>query len=89
LEGSPAGDWTFRAIHKDIALSKLILSNHTVDRRPALMDPNMLLPLDRLNELKSQGLIGSVANNHYSFYSYTGLFELSQPDTVPVTFEET
>lgn len=71
LEGSPAGDWTFRVIHKDMALSKLILSNHTVDRRPAMLDPNMLLPLDRLADLKRQGVIGSVANNHYSFYSYT------------------
>ncbi len=71
LEGSPAGDWTFRVIHKDMALSKLILSHHTVDRRPALLDPNVLLPLDRLADLKAQGAIGSIANNHYSFYSFT------------------
>lgn len=71
LEHSPAGDWTFRVIHKDMALSKLILSNHTVDRRPALLDPNLLFPLDRLTDLKNQGVIGSVANNHYSFYSFS------------------
>lgn len=71
LEGSPAGDWTFRVIHRDIPLTKLILSNHTVDRRPALLDPNLLFPLDRLADLKNQGIIGSVANNHYSFYSFT------------------
>lgn len=71
LEGSPAGDWTFRVIHKDMALPKLLLSHHTVDRRPALLDPNVLLPLDRLADLKNQGAIGSIANNHYSFYSFT------------------
>lgn len=71
LENSPAGDWTFRVIHKDMALNKLALSSHTVDRRAASLDPNMLLPLERLADLKNQGLIGSVANNHYSFYSFT------------------
>jgi D-proline reductase (dithiol) PrdB len=71
LENSPAGDWTFRVIPRDMTLSKLILSNHTVDRRPALLDPNLLLPLDRLNDLKTQGVIGSIAANHYSFYSFT------------------
>lgn len=71
LEGSPAGDWTFRVIPRDMPLNKLILSHRTVDRRPALLDPNLLLPLDRLNDLKTQGFIGSVAANHYSFYSFT------------------
>lgn len=71
LENSPAGDWTFRAIPRDMALGKLLLSHRTVDRRPALLDPNLLLPLDRLNDLKAQGFIGSVAANHYSFYSFT------------------
>lgn len=71
LEHSPAGDWTFRVIHKDIALSKLLLSHHTVDRRPALLDPNLLFPLERLTELKNQGVIAAVAANHYSFYGFS------------------
>jgi D-proline reductase (dithiol) PrdB len=71
LEGSPAGDWSYRVIPREIPVGKLNWSKFTVDKRLGLLDPNMLLPLDRLAELKEQGVVGSLAANHYSFYSFT------------------
>ncbi len=35
------------------------------------MDVNMILPLDRLNELVDEGVVGSVAQYHYSFMGAT------------------
>ena len=37
------------------------------DRSGFQQDLNCVLPRDRLSELASEGLIGSVAENHYAF----------------------
>ena len=37
------------------------------DRSGFAEDLNLVLPLDRLHELADRGVIGSVADNHYSF----------------------
>jgi D-proline reductase (dithiol) PrdB len=41
------------------------------DRTGFQQDLNMVLPLDRLNELAAEGIIGSVAAYHYSFMGAT------------------
>lgn len=41
------------------------------DRTGFLQDINTILPLDRLAELASDGVIGSVAQTHYSFMGAT------------------
>ena len=69
-EANVLGDFGFRTIHRDIALSKLTLAKYMVDRRLALLDPNMLFPISRLMELQRQGFIKEVAANHFSFYGY-------------------
>ena len=37
------------------------------DRAGFLLDPNIIYPVDRLQELADEGVIGSVASNHLSF----------------------
>ena len=37
------------------------------DRAGFLLDPNIIYPVDRLQELAAEGVIGSVASNHLSF----------------------
>jgi len=64
------GDFSFRAIHRDIPPTRLALSKYGVDRRLALLDVNMLFPVERLKELQRQGFIKSVAEQHYSFFSF-------------------
>ncbi len=41
------------------------------DRTGFLQDINTVLPLDRLAELNRDGVIGSIATNHYSFMGAT------------------
>jgi D-proline reductase (dithiol) PrdB len=50
--------------------TKDLISTHispNFDRSGFAEDLNLVLPLDRLHELKERGVIGSVADCHYSF----------------------
>lgn len=60
------GDESFRIVGAD---DKLFLGNGSAnyDRSGWLVDPNVIFPIDRLRELASEGVIGSVAGRHISF----------------------
>jgi D-proline reductase (dithiol) PrdB len=64
-----AGATEYRVIPSDAEGADLIMSHVSVnfDRSGFRVDPNVVLPLDRLKELAAQGEIGSVAGYHYSF----------------------
>ena len=64
------GDFDYRVLHRDIPLMRLAIGREFIDRRLALLDPNILYPVDRLKELQEEGLIGEIAQNHYSFSPY-------------------
>lgn len=59
----------YRLIPGDIKAGDLVMSHVSAnfDRSGYQQDWNIMFPLDRLNEFKDQGLIGSVASFHYSF----------------------
>ena len=59
----------YRIIPGDIATNDLVMSHISTnfDRTGFQQDWNVVFPLDRLRELAGHGLIGSVANFHYSF----------------------
>ncbi len=63
----------YRLIPSDTPANDLIMSHVSTnfDRTGFQMDVNMVFPLDRLNTLAEQGLIGSVATYHYSFMGAT------------------
>jgi len=65
--GEP-GDY-YRIIPGDITSDHLIMSHLSVnfDRTGFHQDWNVDFPLDRLRELAREGIIGSVADFHYSF----------------------
>jgi D-proline reductase (dithiol) PrdB len=66
------GDPSWRALRAD-ATSASIEANHLhVDTGYILQDLNVALPLDRLRELCSEGIVGSVAESHYSIMGYQG-----------------
>jgi len=56
-------------IPRDIKANELVMSHVSAnfDRTDYQQDWNIMFPLDRVNELKEQGIIGSVADYHYSF----------------------
>ena len=62
------GDY-YRVIPCDIKANDLVMSNASTnfDHTGFQQDCNVIFPLDRLRELAAEGLIGSVADFHYSF----------------------
>jgi D-proline reductase (dithiol) PrdB len=62
-------DTDYRVIPGDIEWQDLLTSHISVnfDRTGLQEDWNVAFPLDRLKELAAEGVIGSVANTHYSF----------------------
>jgi D-proline reductase (dithiol) PrdB len=63
------GDYSYRWIPTDGDLQALVCTHPSGawDRDGVVADLNLALPLDRLRELKEEGLIGDVAPRHASF----------------------
>lgn len=59
----------YRVIPKDIPSDDFTMSHgaSSFDRSGYQQDWNIVFPLDRLKELEADGVIGSVADFHYSF----------------------
>lgn len=64
-----AGAAGYRVIPGDVAANELVQSHLSVnfDRTGFEQDVNVVFPLDRLRELARAGVIGGVADYHYSF----------------------
>jgi D-proline reductase (dithiol) PrdB len=62
------GDY-YRVIPGDIRAAELLMSHMSTnfDHTGFQQDWNVLFPLDRLQEFAEEGIIGSVADFHYSF----------------------
>ncbi len=67
--GPSANATDYRIIPGDTPASELIMSHQSVnfDRTGFQEDHNVAFPLDRLNELAREGMVGGVADLHYSF----------------------
>lgn len=65
-----SGDFGYRIIPRDTAPSRLTIGRAAIDRRLVLLDPNIVLPIERLKELKNENEIGDVASLHYSFSAW-------------------
>tara|TARA_B100000686_G_scaffold117928_1_gene125122 strand:- start:164 stop:676 length:513 start_codon:yes stop_codon:yes gene_type:complete len=66
----PNGDSTFRRIPYDTDLKDLIITHKYYDHQDADRDPNLILPIQVLDELQSEGMIGPSCENHYSFMGH-------------------
>ena len=62
-----AGDQGFTQIPHDSKNLTLAHYSPNFDRVGWILDKNVVFPIDRLNELAEEGIIGSVANTHISF----------------------
>jgi D-proline reductase (dithiol) PrdB len=66
------GDPSWRRLHAD-ATSESIEANHLhIDTGYILRDLNVALPVDRLRELVNEGVVGAMAETHYSIMGYQG-----------------
>ncbi len=74
-EGFSPGDTSYRLIPSDARDLVLGHWSPNFDRTGVAIDLNVVYPIDRLEELAAQGIIGSVAPRHASFAG-------NQPDDV-------
>lgn len=67
------GSSDYRVIPADLDSDALVMSHASInyDRSGFQQDLNVVFPIDRLRELAADGVIGSVADFHYSFMGAT------------------
>ncbi len=59
-------DASYRAIPRTAISDDLCITHERYDRRDAERDLNLVFPLERLLELEAEGIVGHVADIHYS-----------------------
>ena len=64
------GDPTYRRIPRDVRQEQIGASHLHINNRDLLEDVNTVLPIGRLLELESEGVVGSLAPTNYSFMGY-------------------
>jgi len=66
----PDGDATFRAFPSNANTADLTITHKYYDHSAADRDINVVLPIDRLRELRDEGVIGGIAPTLYSFMGH-------------------
>jgi D-proline reductase (dithiol) PrdB len=76
------GDTSFREIPKSVGQQALGIAHAHYDHSLAEQDINIIFPIQRFLELEKEGIIGKVAETHYSF-SYVNDVVTLVTETVP------
>jgi D-proline reductase (dithiol) PrdB len=66
------GDPSFRTLPTDMKPAEVDVSHFHINRSDVLKDMNILLPIQRFQELAAKDRIGGVARYAYSFMGYQG-----------------
>lgn len=66
----PLGDFTFRRVPSGASQSDLIIHQLKYPHDDADLDLNVIFPIERLQELVAEGLLGSLTRHFYSFIGY-------------------
>lgn len=64
------GDHSYREIPDDVPWNQLRLSHVGYNTRKVSEDINCVFPLQRLRELETEGVVGSLNHRHFSFMGY-------------------
>lgn len=64
------GDTSYRVIEHLTPSGSLTISHGHYDEAPAEEDINVIFPMERLQSLVDDGVVGSSARNHYAFMGY-------------------
>ena len=64
------GDWTFREVPTGIQAGQVGIAHTHFDHTVAEQDLNCVLPLERLNELAAEGVIGELLSPFFSISGY-------------------
>ncbi len=66
----PVGDYTFRRVPSDSKPAELEIHQLKYPTSGANRDLNVIFPIERLQELTNERVIGSLTKNFYSFIGY-------------------
>ncbi len=66
----PVGDFSFRRVPSDSKVSDLEIHQIKYPTTGALKDMNVIFPIERLQELTAEGVIGKLTPNFFSFIGY-------------------
>ncbi len=66
----PDGDLTYREIDGKKPLTSLMITHDYYDHADADKDMNIVFPIERIREFEKHGIIGKVADIHYSFMGH-------------------
>src|SRR5260370_7689198 len=66
----PFGDFTFRRVPSGANQSDLIIHQLKYPHDDADLDINVIFPIERLQELAREGMIGGLTRNFFSFIGY-------------------
>ena len=88
------GDTSYRMIPRGAPAADIIQSHVSIgfDHTSIYRDINVTFPIDRVQELKEQGVIGSLSDNYYSFMGAlrdaSGIVEQTGPEVARKLLEE-
>lgn len=82
------GDPTHRVIPLGSTEKNVRLYHMHIDRRYGESDLNVVLPMQRLEELARQGVVGKAASRHYSIMGYQLDSEILKQETAPKMLDE-
>ncbi|AQQ53134.1 glycine/sarcosine/betaine reductase selenoprotein B family protein [Planococcus lenghuensis] len=66
----PVGDYTFRKVPSDSKPEDLEIHQLKYPTVGAIQDLNVIFPIERLQELAADGVIGGLTDNFFSFIGY-------------------
>ena len=78
-----AGDFSFREIPGTASASDLMVSHGGYDNGDVNKDVNCMFPIDRLKELKEEGLFAEIAETHIGFMGGGGNQQKFTEETGP------
>jgi D-proline reductase (dithiol) PrdB len=73
----PQGDPSFRVVPADAPRASVTITHKYYDHSAADRDLNVVLPVDRLRELRDEGRVGGIAPRIYSFMGHVDGVHLS------------
>ncbi|MBO8171635.1 MAG: hypothetical protein H0Z33_07085 [Bacillaceae bacterium] len=86
-EDQTTGDMTYRVIPGDVNSADFKVTHaapkEEYDTREPEKDINTIFPIDRLRELKEQGVIGGIADNHFSMMGFAMRLKRLMEETIP------
>ena len=77
------GDWSFRILPKDTPRDKFRIAHEKYDLTGVLDDINTVFPVDVLEELADDGIVGALAHTNYGFMGYIPQPEGLVSETAP------